>query len=973
MYYMFNKTNINMENKGIDIGVSYFKETKADGTVQMPYLNAPLQKVKLSEIIAWQNTLDRKDGKKNSYGCIFPFMADKAYSIDEFDNLYITSAGAVFGDIDHLSKEDSLKIFNSFDELCRLCPPLLTMFFSWSGNLHLVFCHHEPLVKQRYRIEASKYMMWIAEAITRTTGIDMKAANVIDYHSTNIKQQMFLAPKPDFVEGPNFRWNDNCDPWIILSESDTENLCKLYNLSFTNDNSKAKTEVVFTGLSNVDDGFIDITEHVDYNTRWRIWGGLVQIFGHEGMDKVLEEWKKTTDKIYRYEQEHGLNGHKTNDYFEEYKKWLDTENWLDVKLMRKFGYNVQGSETINTEIQFQNTETICKEGNGIKVENYITEHIEAIKAEIDTHNCICIEGGTGIGKSVLIGQLAEHYIGIVATPFRSMKNVYANDKIIDVNQNDEFSEGSPCVMTYDRLALLKDKKLIGRVIFIDESHILFCDRIYRDALVRLMAKLKRLLEKKSVRVVLVSATPLGETKLLGCEKVLSFWKERPYINGVVWRTNNVRRLGEIICNNFITNKEHKFDRLVVFSNTFARMVYDNNLLQMGDKVKDMIAILHNDYRYTGDLKRITDSEFLDRRITLCTSLAFNGLNFKNENENIMVVIDYCVGSDMPWKIIQSIGRLRKSNVTFIILVNELSIESTFSLDQKVENANILTNACADSRVFDYDAKLSWDEYREAIEEIEAMTLQYTTLDAMLQSLEDQKYVRVMNIEDKNVKFQCDTFNKLRREANDIVRNEILEGKPIGRDKDQKNKYYKDVADAVSYKMTEYNISDALLRHAVLHTDKNYSITGLVDEIERLIVNVKLDQDRWEWMTQTLKKSWESCDTFVRKEQFEQLKRNETIRNKYQGKMITNCPLHNAFHPGQTGCVTSLVAAWLKDNDLHSKKVRQKQSDAGKKHSIKVKDPQTGITYTSLADAASAFGITKGTASKWLKKGKLQEA
>ncbi|MGX8712860.1 MAG: hypothetical protein ACSW8I_04130, partial [bacterium] len=73
---------------------------------------------------------------------------------------------------------------------------------------------------------------------------------------------------------------------------------------------------------------------------------------------------------------------------------------------------------------------------------------------------------------------------------------------------------------------------------------------------------------------------------------------------------------------------------------------------------------------------------------------------------------------MPWKIIQSIGRLRRSNVTFIILANELSTENLISLGQRVENANILTNACADSRIFDYDAKLSWDDYREAIEEIE---------------------------------------------------------------------------------------------------------------------------------------------------------------------------------------------------------------------------------------------------------------
>ena len=970
---MNSKTNINMANPGMDIEVSYFKETKADGSVQMPYLNAPLQKIKLSKIIAYQSTLDRENGKKNSYGCIFPFIADKAYSIDEFDERFITSGGAIFGDIDHLSQEDALKIFDHFDEICKICPPLLTMFFSWSGNLHLVFCHHEPLVKQTYRVEALKHMMWVAEAITRTTGIDMTASNVIDDHSSNIKQQMFLAPKPDFVKGPNFRWNDNCDPWSVLDDNSVERLCQKYNRILVNNEEKfTRTSVVFTGLNGVDDDYIDIEEHVDYNTRWKIWGGLMQIFGQYGMDKVLDEWKKTTDKIYRYERDHHLGGHEDNDYFDEYKKWLNTENRLDLRLMKKFGYNVEGCETIDTSIQFKNTETICKDGKGTKVEEYITEHIEMIESEIDSHNCICIEGGTGIGKSVLIGQLVEHYNGIIATPFSSMKKVYANENIVDVNKNDEFSADIPCVMTFDRLSLLKDKELSDRVIFIDESHILFCDRTYRDALVRLMAKLKRLLEKKSVRVVLVSATPLGETRLLGCEKVLSFWKERPYINGVVWRTNQVKRLGETICNNFIANRENKYDRLVVFSNNFVRMVYDNKLLQYGDRAGDVIAMLHNDYRYTGDLKRVTENEMLDRKITLCTSLAFNGLNFKNENENILVVIDYCIGSDMPWKIIQSIGRLRRSNVTFIILANELSTENLISLGQRVENANILTNACADSRIFDYDAKLSWDDYREAIEEIEAMTQQYTTLDALTQSLSEQKYVNVMNIEDKMFKQQHPSYNRLKIEAGEIVKNEILEGKPIGRDKDQTNKYYKQIADWVSSQMTEYNLSDDLMRYVLQRVNKIITLPSLLDQIQRLIVNVKCDGERWEWMKQTLRSSWQTCDPVLKMRQSSQFKQNETIRNKYQGKMITNCPLHNAFHPGQTGCVTSLVAAWLKDNDLRSKKVRQKQSDAGKKHSIRVKDPQTGTIYDSLADAASALGITKGTASKWLKKGKLQE-
>lgn len=68
---MNSKNNINMANPGMDIEVSYFKETKADGSVQMPYLNAPLQKIKLSKIIAYQSTLDRENGKRTATDASF--------------------------------------------------------------------------------------------------------------------------------------------------------------------------------------------------------------------------------------------------------------------------------------------------------------------------------------------------------------------------------------------------------------------------------------------------------------------------------------------------------------------------------------------------------------------------------------------------------------------------------------------------------------------------------------------------------------------------------------------------------------------------------------------------------------------------------------------------------------------------------------------------------------------------------------
>ena len=76
---------------------------------------------------------------------------------------------------------------------------------------------------------------------------------------------MFLAPKPDFVKGPNFRWNDNCDPWSVLDDNSVEKLCQKYNRILVNNEEKfTRTSVVFTGLNGVDDDYIDIEEHVDY-------------------------------------------------------------------------------------------------------------------------------------------------------------------------------------------------------------------------------------------------------------------------------------------------------------------------------------------------------------------------------------------------------------------------------------------------------------------------------------------------------------------------------------------------------------------------------------------------------------------------------------------------------------------------------------------------------------------------------------
>ena len=66
---------------------------------------------------------------------------------------------------------------------------------------------------------------------------------------------------------------------------------------------------------------------------------------------------------------------------------------------------------------------------------------------------------------------------------------------------------------------------------------------------------------------------------------------------------------------------------------------------------------------------VLDNEMLDRNLTICTRIAYAGINFKNEKEKIIVIIEVNSNTDTAY-IIQALGRIREAVVEAYVVFDE---------------------------------------------------------------------------------------------------------------------------------------------------------------------------------------------------------------------------------------------------------------------------------------------------------------
>lgn len=373
------------------------------------------------------------------------------------------------------------------------------------------------------------------------------------------------------------------------------------------------------------------------------------------------------------------------------------------------------------------------EGFLVPRNKYLSDYESQILQAIDTHRCVQIVAPPGTGKTVLMNHIASKRKCIIVTPFNSQLSLYQNvpqqlppyphpstieqsgpplfgpviiltpkqiadhefsetafnfvisEKSItsvrnrrNIQRSENFDDTKSNVCVWDQFVhklYTLDTDFKDHIIIIDESHLLFTDRSYRKAAVRFVRRIRKFKGK----VVLVTATPTWEHKLLKIDHTLKFFRDRNPVR-LNWIDscnpyNTIERLVDIL--------RRSQSKIVVFSDTSARKLYENCVAK-GKYNSDEITMLHSKFwdQPGNNATEVLDNEMLDRNLTICTRIAYAGINFKNEKEKIIVIIEVNSNTDAAY-IIQALGRIRKADVEAYVVFDKRVHEDASAEERKM--------------------------------------------------------------------------------------------------------------------------------------------------------------------------------------------------------------------------------------------------------------------------------------------------
>lgn len=834
-----------------------------------------LQQVELLDILnACSNC--PKAGNKHQNGAIFPYL-NRTLGRDTWDIEHGINDEVIFIDIDYITKETAEKIFDNFELLCDKFPCLYAIQYSSSyylndkrAGLH-IYVTSGILNEFEYNYFASLSLMIFARVVYLILGIDLRIPqinneNILDDHNTLLTQRFFLYHSPYKINDYNeIITND------IVKEDDIKKLKQEYpNIKLTKTNyigGRVNLELKDGNCQNnkicIDRTF-KIGHWTGNDVRWRISRISQALFG----DKA-QEW---CDKYFYYESNKSIytKQNSTEGISIVIKQWLEDNGYL----------------------------TSTKE-NCIKQGEYINKYKNQILDFIKKHRQAEIIAPTGVGKTTLInGQkdyrvdlfntntdlsfsLAQELNAIVIVPFNVTNKLYDNMIEVSSENNNTVDPNKPAVMIWDQ-ALKHWEEIKDRHFIIDEAHCLFLDRRYRDTAVKLMKRLK----EDNCNYTLFTATPSGEGDELNCD-YLKFTNERTSIKTDVVLVNNV----DVMEYNTIVNalRNNWYDRIVLFDDTTAKKIYEKIYCD-GEFIND-IAYIRADTKNTEDFLNLRENELLEKKLTICTCVAFNGLNFKNTNENILVVTSFSEGDTTASEIIQEAGRIRNSNVKLKIFYD--GKDRTDNLDENIEKAEILhtieNTYNIPEGLFSYNSRLIDEDIKESLRKIQEHINKHSNIEILIEELLNTNYFIIKKIDLSNPdekKGNRMILTLKRNESNEFIQ-DILNDTVLDNEynSDYKMNWQNQIKKMINND-TYIGITLDTFKQFYNNTDKKTLISTIISKLYKAINISLIDDVIWQKYIDNV----ENVKMFIKdnevliKEISTSYKQNKEIREKYRDKI-----------------------------------------------------------------------------------------
>ena len=731
-------------------------------------VGTPLHIVDFDDIISACRSQKAKSDKKHQFGAIYAYKQNKLGVTEDS-----VSGGIIFCDIDNISKQVAKEIYNKFDDLTIEIPFLYACCYSSSytisndhAGLHF-FLNSDELTRTEYSKYAKVCLFTIARKIYNLLGYDLvgdkklrvdKNKQIIDTHNCSIAQKLYLFY--DDFQVNDFEFSITPDTYDFLFGKLEEKYPQFFK----------KDESVSVSLNNN----VEITGSCKK-----------KIELHYGQDYTIANYLVATGKYTKDEllsillsiesrpaNQMKSNGEKTieshfrqiiNTAFAKYGSGSSVPAETKIKaekLLNQVGFivvpNIEANSVDITQSVKESQSVYC-----IKQGHYISEFYDIITQHIDKYQRVCIQAPTGVGKTTIINGfetttdhgnellsvqqsgimgIAKQYHADVVVPFNANNYLYSNLHEVSSMNGEKYDKTQCNVMVIDQY--LKHFEESGdKPVIIDESHILYMDRTYRDAVAKLMV----LLKQSAKKIICISATPTGEIEELHLVP-LKFTNERDNINVTFVETDNIFQAEWNIIRSYMSATN--YDRIIVLDNRnnmkiaeecyFIPEYIGNYTVIRKETIEEPKNPFHNDYI------QFKKNELLNKKLTLCTCVAYNGINFKNDDEKVLVLCSFTEGDTLSSELIQIIGRVRKSKVDCLVFHDSNYHSEATELSEQIENAIKYESYVQQNQVKDeflsYNRRLLDKDIREALIRIDTYKKDNAILDKVKQALVDTGYI-----------------------------------------------------------------------------------------------------------------------------------------------------------------------------------------------------------------------------------------
>ena len=936
--------------------VSYYPHIGVDkeGKPISPSRGHKLQIKSLQEILEESLTLDPNKAKGFDGGMFF-YQSNKLGKFDPSDSKGIfveenkdLKWNCGFIDIDGLTKEEVDSIYDKFEDFTAGLPNLIAVQKSSSyyvggdhgEGLHFFFvipesCEDEFLDKVSF-VNAA-FLFVYEHLFGKKIKIDSISRN--PYHRA-------------FIHYGEYKWNDNA-----------------YYVEYTDDNKRK--------LMN------------DYPEFFKKKSSSNNIIYVPDTSVTLIPNAKTTKSIYPYKQRWILveTLRRIKDDFDFILNTLDTfcerchsdgsphRGW-EAEIRRIYNQRnpIYDGAYYNAleELEEKGVLTIMsKSGNSLKENEFMYDRKDEIIEFIKKNSSSCIVAPTGSGKTTLINGfvrrenvgtilgsdvlhkgIAEELNAVVIVPYNATNQLYDNLYEVSTRKNnnkEEIPSDRACTLVIDQ-AISHWDEIKNRQIIIDESHVLFADRSFRDKAAALLQKMKDAIEDRKaweeevkkrdeykkkmaelkinidteeekkkdeelkkrevpvIRVCCVSATPLGEVDILGCIK-LTYKKVRKMIKLEIIHTNNADY--SLFDYAKVALKERYYNKVVIFSDRFSRKLFENLLVLYGP---ENIAYMRSDLKDGVDFKNIVDTEMVDKKVTIATRVAYNGLNFKNDKDKILVLTSFTPSETLPSEIIQSVGRFRNCKVNVKCVIAQEKNEESVSV--RAEKANFYDTQIAEEGVkkafrCNYSSCLLNEDKKNILEEIEAYNAENATEENLIKELKKTGYI---SISEREVTSGVITVVKKLKDGTTIEKEVVLKLN-LCLKKAINSKFYKDIFGDETKIDTSFcgegntgciyytgllrrwnnlcltpGVDKDLVRNLKKAARRDILIDTIFGSIEDIIDVMSIPETEWSSFMEKRNDYRLIAEKYLSKAQYTKYKEREEkiieIRDKYKGKFET---------------------------------------------------------------------------------------